>query len=88
MIKNGREITLSNEALHIGWKYQGYPSKKNKIMKKIEHSLKLLIILGMVAGMGALVYGFFSESIILGVLFVTVIIGLIWLMVTKDSTEM
>ncbi|WP_270769412.1 hypothetical protein [Segatella buccae] len=58
------------------------------IMKKIEHSLKLLIILGMVAGMGALVYGFFSESIILGVLFVTVIIGLIWLMVTKDSTEM
>lgn len=57
-------------------------------MKKIEHSLKLLIILGMVAGMGALVYGFFSESIILGVLFVTVIIGLIWLMVTKDSTEM
>lgn len=58
------------------------------IMKKIEHILKLLIILGMVAGMGALVYGFFSESIILGVLFVTVIIGLIWLMVTKDSTEM
>lgn len=57
------------------------------IMKKIEHILKLLIILGMVAGMGALVYGFFSESIILGVLFVTVIIGLIWLMVTKDSTE-
>lgn len=57
-------------------------------MEKIEHSLKLLIILGMVAGMGALVYGFFSESIILGVLFVTVIIGLIWLMVTKDSTEM
>ena len=56
-------------------------------MKKIEHSLKLLIIIGMVAGMGALVYGFFSESIILGVLFVTVIIGLIWLMVTKDSTE-
>lgn len=56
-------------------------------MKKIEHSLKLLIILGMIAGMGALVYGFFSESIILGVLFVTVIIGLIWLMVTKDSTE-
>lgn len=57
-------------------------------MKKIEHILKLLIIIGMVAGMGALVYGFFSESIILGVLFVTVIIGLIWLMVTKDSTEM
>lgn len=57
------------------------------IMKKIEHILKLLIIIGMVAGMGALVYGFFSESIILGVLFVTVIIGLIWLMVTKDSTE-
>lgn len=57
-------------------------------MKKIEHSLKLLIIIGMVAGMGALVYGFFSESIILGVLSVTVIIGLIWLMVTKDSTEM
>lgn len=57
-------------------------------MKKIEHILKLLIILGMTAGMGALVYGFFSESIILGVLFVTVIIGLIWLMVTKDSTEM
>lgn len=56
-------------------------------MKKIEHILKLLIIIGMVAGMGALVYGFFSESIILGVLFVTVIIGLIWLMVTKDSTE-
>lgn len=58
------------------------------IMKKIEHILKLLVILGMMAGMGALVYGFFSESIILGVLFVTVIIGLIWLMVTKDSTEM
>lgn len=58
------------------------------IMKKIEHSLKLLIILGMIAGMGALVYGFFSESVILGVLFVTVIIGLIWLMVTKDSTEL
>ena len=57
-------------------------------MKKIDHILKLLIIIGMVAGMGALVYGFFSESIILGVLFVTVIIGLIWLMVTKDSTEM
>lgn len=57
------------------------------IMKKIEHILKLLVILGMVAGMGALVYGFFSESLILGVLFVTVIIGLIWLMVTKDSTE-
>ena len=57
------------------------------IMKKIEHILKLMIILGMIAGMGALVYGFFSESIILGVLFVTVIIGLIWLMVTKDSTE-
>lgn len=57
------------------------------IMEKIEHILKLLIIIGMVAGMGALVYGFFSESIILGVLFVTVIIGLIWLMVTKDSTE-
>ena len=56
-------------------------------MKKIEHILKLLIILGMIAGMGALVYGFFSESVILGVLFVTVIIGLIWLMVTKDSTE-
>ena len=56
-------------------------------MEKIEHILKLMIILGMVAGMGALVYGFFSESIILGVLFVTVIIGLIWLMVTKDSTE-
>lgn len=58
------------------------------IMKKIEHILKLMIILGMIAGMGALVYGFFSESVILGVLFVTVIIGLIWLMVTKDSTEM
>lgn len=58
------------------------------IMKKIEHILKLLIILGMIAGMEALVYGFFSEGIILGVLFVTVIIGLIWLMVTKDSTEM
>lgn len=57
-------------------------------MKKIDHILKLLIIIGMMAGMGALVYGFFSESIILGVLFVTVIIGLIWLMVTKDSTEM
>lgn len=57
-------------------------------MKKIEHILKLLIIIGMVAGMGALIYGFFFESIILGVLFVTVIIGLIWLMVTKDSTEM
>lgn len=56
------------------------------IMEKIEHILKLMIILGMVVGMGALVYGFFSESIILGVLFVTVIIGLIWLMVTKDST--
>lgn len=58
------------------------------IMEKIEHILKLLIIIGMVAGMGTLVYGFFSESIFLGVLFVTVIIGLIWLMITKDSTEM
>lgn len=57
-------------------------------MEKIEHILKLLIILGVIAGMGALIYGFFSESVILGVLFVTVIIGLIWLMVTKDSTEM
>ena len=58
------------------------------IMKKIEHILKLMIILGIIAGMGALVYGFFSESVILGVLFVTVIISLIWLMVTKDSTEL
>lgn len=62
-------------------------TKSIVIMKKIEHILKLLIILGIIAGMGALVYGFFSEGIILGVLFVTVIIGLIWLMVTKDSTE-
>lgn len=53
-------------------------------MEKIEHILKLLIILGMIAGMGALVYGFFSEDIILGVLFVTVMMELVWLMTTKD----
>lgn len=69
-------MRITNNELNKHWDYE-----------KIEHILKLLIIIGMVAGMGALVYGFFSESIILGVLFVTVIIGLIWLMITKDSTE-
>ena len=44
MIKNGKEITLSNEASLIGWKFQSYPSKTIKTIKTMKKNTILLLL--------------------------------------------